>query len=77
MGAALMSICMLPMFRTLTALPIGWALFGICATIVYGVYFSAVSQMVLLVVLALTTFALLFANITQGSLSSSQEKIAN
>jgi len=58
-----------PVFRTLTALPIGWALFGICATIVYGVYFSAVSQMVLLVVLALTTFALLFANITQGSLS--------
>src|SRR5438093_6802675 len=58
-----------PVFRTLTALPIGWALFGICATIVYGVYFSAVSQMVLLVVLALTTFARLFANITQGSLS--------
>jgi hypothetical protein len=58
-----------PVFRTLTALPIGWALFGICATIVYGVYFSAVSQMVLLVVLALTTLALLFANITQGSLS--------
>ena len=66
-----------PAFRTLIALPIGWALFGVCATIVYGVYFSAVSQMVLLVVLALTTFALLFANITQGSLSSSQEKIAN
>ena len=58
-----------PVFRTLTALPIGWALFGICATIVYGVYFSAVSQMVLLVVLALTTLALLFANIMQGSLS--------
>jgi hypothetical protein len=58
-----------PMFRTLTALPIGWALFGICATIVYGVHFSAVSQMVLLVVLALTTFALLVANITRGSLS--------
>jgi hypothetical protein len=58
-----------PVFRTLTALPIGWALFGICATIVYGLYFSAVSQMVLLVVLALTTLALLFANITQGSLS--------
>jgi hypothetical protein len=58
-----------PVFRTLIALPIGWALFGICATIVYGVYFSAVSQMVLLVVLALTTLALLFANNTQGSLS--------
>jgi len=58
-----------PVFRTLTALPIGWALFGICATMVYGVYFSAVSQMVLLVVLALTTLALLLANITQGSLS--------
>ena len=48
-----------PVFRTLIALPIGWAVFGICATIVYGVYFSAVSQMVLLVVLALTTLALL------------------
>src|SRR5437762_6703598 len=58
-----------PAFRTLIALPIGWALFGICATIVYSVYFSAASQMVLLVVLALTTLALLFANITQGSLS--------
>jgi len=58
-----------PVFCTLTALPIGWALFGICATMVYGVYFSAVSQMVLLVVLALTTLALLLANITQGSLS--------
>ena len=58
-----------PVFRTLTALPIGWALFGICATIVYGVYFSAVSQIVLLIVLALTTLALLFANSTQGFLS--------
>jgi hypothetical protein len=58
-----------PVFRTLTALPIGWALFGICATIVYGVHFSAVSQMVLLGVLALTTFGLLVANITRGSLS--------
>src|SRR5438093_3776400 len=58
-----------PVFRTLTALPIGWALFGMCATIVYSVYFSAVSQMVLLVVLALTTLALLLANMTQGSLS--------
>ena len=58
-----------PVFRTLIALPIGWALFGICATIVYSVYFSAVSQMVLLVVLALTTLALFWANITQGSLS--------
>ena len=58
-----------PVFRTLIALPIGWALFGICATIVYGVYFSAVSQMVLLVVLVLTTLALLVANITQGALS--------
>src|SRR6266478_6125823 len=58
-----------PVFRTLTALPIGWALFGICATIVYSVYFSAVSQKVLLVVLAVITLALLIANITQGSLS--------
>ena len=58
-----------PVFRALTALPIGWALFGICATLVYGVYFSAVSQMVLLVVLALTTLALFWANITQGALS--------
>jgi hypothetical protein len=58
-----------PVFRTLTAVPIGWALFGICATLVYGVYFSAVSQRVLLVVLALTTLALLWANMTQGFLS--------
>ncbi len=58
-----------PVFRTLIALPIGWALFGICATIVYSVYFSALSQIVLLVVLALTTLALLVANMTQGSLS--------
>ena len=58
-----------PVFRTLIALPIGWALFGICATAVYSVYFTAVSQMVFLVVLALTTLALLLANITQGSLS--------
>jgi hypothetical protein len=58
-----------PVFRALTALPIGWAIFGICATIIYSVYFSAVSQMVLLVVLALTTLALLFANIARGSLS--------
>jgi hypothetical protein len=58
-----------PIFRALTALPIGWALFGICAVIVYGVYFSAVSQVVLLVVLAVITVALLFANITQRSLS--------
>src|SRR5437867_12652767 len=58
-----------PVFRTLIALPIGWALFGISATIVYSVYFSAVSQMILLVVLVLTTLALLSANITQGSLS--------
>jgi len=58
-----------PAFRTLIALPIGWALFGICATIVYSVYFSAASQIVLLVVLALTTLALLLANITQGALS--------
>jgi hypothetical protein len=58
-----------PVFRTLIALPIGWALFGICATIVYSVYFSAASQLVLLAALALTTLALLFANIMQGSLS--------
>ena len=58
-----------PVFRTLIALPIGWALFGICATLVYSVYFSAVSQMILLVVLVLTTLALLFTNITQGTLS--------
>ena len=58
-----------PVFRTLIALPIGWALFGICATLVYSVYFSAVSQMILLVVLVLATLALLFTNITQGTLS--------
>ena len=58
-----------PVFRALIAVPIGWALFGICATIVYSVYFSAVSQMLLLGVLVLTTLALLYANMTQGSLS--------
>src|SRR4030095_13565960 len=58
-----------PGFRILIALPIGWALFGICATLIYGVYFSSVSQMVLLVVLALVTLALLVANISQGALS--------
>lgn len=58
-----------PTFRILIALPIGWALFGICATVIYSVYFAAMSQMVLLVVLALATFALLLANIAQGSLS--------
>jgi hypothetical protein len=58
-----------PMFRTLIALPIGWAIFGICATTVYSVYFTALSQTVFLVVLGLTALALLIANITQGSLS--------
>lgn len=58
-----------PVFRALIALPIGWALFGICATIVYSVYFSAASQLVLLVALTLTTLALVFANTMQGSLS--------
>ncbi len=58
-----------PVSRTLIALPIGWAFFGICATAVYSVYFSAVSQMVFLAVLALATLALLLGNITQGSLS--------
>src|SRR5262245_36112812 len=58
-----------PVFRTLIALPVGWALFGICATLVYSVYFTAASQLVLLVALALTTLALLFAYIVQGSLS--------
>jgi len=58
-----------PIFRALIALPIGWALFGICATIIYSVYFSAASQLVLLVALALSTLALLFANIMQRSLS--------
>ena len=58
-----------PTFRILIALPIGWALFGICATVIYSVYFAAMSQMVLLVVLGLTTLALLLANIAQGSLS--------
>ena len=58
-----------PTFRILIALPIGWALFAICATVIYSVYFAAISQMVLLVVLGLTTLALLLANIAQGSLS--------
>jgi hypothetical protein len=47
----------------------GWAIFGICTTIVYSVHFSAVSQMASLIVLALTTLALLLANIAQRSLS--------
>jgi len=58
-----------PLFRVLIALPIGWALFGIWATVVYSVHFSALSQMFLLGVLAVTTAALLFANIKQGSAS--------
>jgi hypothetical protein len=58
-----------PVFRILIAVPIGWALFGMCATMVYSVYFSAVSQMLLLGVLVLTTLALLYANMVQGSLS--------
>src|SRR5262252_3726006 len=58
-----------PLFRVLIALPIGWALFGIWATVVYSVHFSALSQMFLLVALAVTTAALLFANIKQGSAS--------
>jgi hypothetical protein len=58
-----------PVFRALIATPVGWALFGICATVVYSVYFSAVSQMILLAVLALVTVALLFANMRQSSLS--------
>jgi hypothetical protein len=58
-----------PMFRVLIALPIGWALFGICATMIYSVYFSAASQLVLLVAVALGTLALLFTNIRQRSLS--------
>src|SRR5215475_1220754 len=58
-----------PVFRTLIALPIGWALFAICATVVYSVYFSAVSQPIFLGVLALATLALLFTNILRGYLS--------
>src|SRR5262249_52467653 len=38
-------------------------------TVVYSVYFRAVSQMILLAVLALVTLALLFANIRQSTLS--------
>lgn len=58
-----------PLFRILIALPIGWALFGICATVVYSVYFNTSSQMILFLLLALITIALLCANLTQGSLS--------
>ena len=42
-----------PVFRSLIALPVGWAIFGISATLVYGVYFGAASQVALLCVLAL------------------------
>ena len=56
-------------FRVLIALPIGWALFGISGTAVYALYFTAASQTVFLVALALTTLALLLTNIARGSLS--------
>jgi hypothetical protein len=58
-----------PVFRALTALPIGWALFGVGATVVYGVYFGPASQAILLIALAVTTVALLLANIKLGCLS--------
>jgi hypothetical protein len=51
-----------PIFRVLIALPIGWAVFGMSAVVVYGVSFSAASQSILLMVLAAITLALLIAN---------------
>src|SRR5262249_26500032 len=58
-----------PVLRALLALPLGWAIFAICATIVYGTYFSTASQMLSIVVLALTTLALLVANVRHRALS--------
>jgi hypothetical protein len=56
-------------FRTLIAFPVGWAVFGISATMVYAVYFTAISQVAVLVVVALITLALLLTNVIQRCLS--------
>lgn len=58
-----------PVFRALIALPVGWAIFGISATVVYGVYFGTASQVALLCVLGLLTLALLIGNFISRSLS--------
>jgi hypothetical protein len=65
-----------PVFRVLIAVPVGWAIFGISATLVYGVYFGAASQIALLFVLGLTTLALLIGNIISGSLSKTTVALA-
>ena len=65
-----------PVFRSLIALPVGWAIFGISATLVYGVYFGAASQVALLCVLALATLALLIGNIISRSLSKESVLLA-
>ena len=65
-----------PVFRALIALPVGWAIFGISATLVYSVYFGAASQVALLCVLALATLALLIGNIINRSLAKDSMVLA-
>jgi len=65
-----------PVLRSLIALPVGWAIFGISATLVYGVYFGAASQAALLCVLGLVTLALLMGNIISRSLSKESMVLA-
>jgi hypothetical protein len=65
-----------PVFRSLIALPVGWAIFGISATVVYGVYFGTASQVALLCVLALLTLAFLIGNIISRSLSKESVVLA-
>ena len=65
-----------PVFRALIALPVGWAIFGISATLVYSVHFGATSQVVLLCVLALATLALLIGNIISRSLAKDSVVLA-
>jgi hypothetical protein len=58
-----------PIFRTLIALPMGWAIFAVCATVVYSVHFSAISQLVLLGVLGVITLTLVATSMIRGRLS--------
>src|SRR6476620_455838 len=65
-----------PVFRSLIALPVGWAIFGISATLVYGVYFGTASQVALLCILGLIALALLIGNIISRSLSKESMVLA-
>jgi hypothetical protein len=58
-----------PVFRALISVPIGWAVFGIAATIVYSIYFNPIAQPIVLVVLLLSTVVLLGLNINRGFLT--------